>query len=293
MKQLIVLFFVLAIGINPSISFAQKNYNSKRHSPDIEDKVKKKPLAFYAYDSEFKVFYYVSNDEENVYLNLKLRDESAQQKVLMYGLTVYMKPNVKHKKLYSLVYPISFAPDISDRKPPKGKKSGDNNKELKEQLSRLLLQFDEIETKGFEDSKEPSYFPVNSKDFSGKIFFNEEDELIYQLRVSVDKFPPFSSNKEKSLMLSFKSGSADKDLSQEVDKPSGGGMQSGGPGGGGGGGRGGGSGGGPGGGGSGGGGISSGGGMDSPSQMDEKDDLSTPINIKLKKIVLSQAPKRN
>ncbi len=76
------------------------------------------------YDSKSQIRYRVSNDEENLHLNIKTNHEPTIAKILRAGMTVYFDPSGRKKKSIYVNYPMG-SPQGSEQlnqNGPRGKK---------------------------------------------------------------------------------------------------------------------------------------------------------------------------
>src|SRR3989344_7446144 len=63
--------------------------------------------TFRYYNSEAKMFYALSNDTENLYLCLKVNDETMQQQIMMAGMEVWIDTTKKAKEKIGILYPVA------------------------------------------------------------------------------------------------------------------------------------------------------------------------------------------
>ena len=70
-------------------------------------------------DLKSKFLYNVGNDNDNLYIRLKISDETAQQKIALFGLTIYFNPEGGKKGRLGLHYPMAKDPEQMKKEQPK------------------------------------------------------------------------------------------------------------------------------------------------------------------------------
>lgn len=88
-------------------------------------------------DNKSKFLYNVANDQENFYIRLKISDPILQQKILVFGLTIYFNPDGGTKKgKLGIVYPIAKTKDEMKEQQSKEAASDKPWNEVKKDLIR-------------------------------------------------------------------------------------------------------------------------------------------------------------
>jgi hypothetical protein len=106
---LYLLFIVLSTG------YAQKTVQESCRpvNPlEIDGKVNDWS-AEWVKDADSKFWYNVCNDEENIYVRLKIYDGITQVKVARFGLTLWLDPNGKRKRKLGIKYPTPEGRDFT------------------------------------------------------------------------------------------------------------------------------------------------------------------------------------
>jgi hypothetical protein len=235
---------IILILLSTTLAYSQpKEYTCKWHS-DKYEYIEGISNLEYLYDSEQKVFSMISNDDENLYINLKFVDNAMQRKILEFGLTIWIDPAGKRKKKLELKYPLEKMMDRPEN--PGNEKRGMGDDGFGNKMEELINLSDEIEIIGFDGSEEiQSVYAGNEEGIRGLLINNQDDELVYQLCIPINELKLSEPVNEASISILMESGYME--MQNSFESGSGGGPGGGGPGGGG---PGGGSGGGPGGGGS-------------------------------------------
>lgn len=261
------------------------------------DEVKNIPdsnfYTFYKnYDAKNKLFYIVANDEENIYVKLKVPEKAEQRKILMFGLTVWIDTKAKKKETIGVEFPLSGAQDQEAmRGEMGGQMTGQGDRKKPDGNAMLQKRIDEayeLLLIGFEGTGETRIVPNHEEgSVNGKMFFDSNGFLDYTLTIPINSITAVNPLKDGNLFsIGIVSGALE---TSGLGGPGSGGPGGGGPGGGGPPGGGGGGGGGgmrPGGGSSGGGGMP-GGDTEKEKRFSEMQDMITPIKLWVKKIELA------
>jgi hypothetical protein len=173
MKKIVTLialvFFMNAYGQD------EKSYQS--HWRDNSLNTFKMPDESYSFFKKGNLLYYISNDKENVYIDIKIEDSGVQYKILQEGLTVWFNAEGKQRKEIGIRYPIGA-------KFVKG--LGMKNSGTTGSASPLAMA-NTIRLIGFQ-GPEPNIVPAkNSDDFSGSMEYDEAGNLFYNLRMPISK----------------------------------------------------------------------------------------------------------
>src|SRR5665648_499160 len=73
-----------------------------RNNPDQDLQVADQE---YLSEKKGKVLYYLSNDEANVYIDMKITETLEQNRILKIGLTVWINTDGKARKITGIRYP--------------------------------------------------------------------------------------------------------------------------------------------------------------------------------------------
>jgi hypothetical protein len=134
------------------------------------------PDESYEYFKKGKLFYCLSNDDDNIYVDIKIEDSGVQSRILQEGMTVWLNmDNKKNKKAgVGIHYPIG------------ARFSRDRN--IGNQGSPLA-QANTIELVGFTDTVVNRFPAKNSDNFTGSVRYNQEGNLFYHLAIPLTKLP--------------------------------------------------------------------------------------------------------
>lgn len=167
--SLALMFLINAYGQD------EKSYQS--HWRDPNTNTFKIPDENYGFFKRGNLLYYISNDGENLYLDIKIKDSGVQYKILQEGLTVWFNADGRQRKEFGIRYPIGA-------KLIQG--SGVRNPVSSGSASPLAMA-NTIKLIGFH-GPEPDMIPAkNSDDFSGSVEYDEDGNLIYTMRMPISK----------------------------------------------------------------------------------------------------------
>jgi hypothetical protein len=230
MKNLICsgLLVVTILLLKPD-SYSQKvaSYQSKWHPGLVKDQ-EEQLINQMQLDEKSQFLFLISNDGQNLFVDLVTADRAAVQKIMRYGLTTWINPEGKHKKTIGIEFPVTsegqaepgFMRDKNaDRKDMRMAMMDSKNKEM------VLIGFGEKNERRVID-------PRNDKDFQGKVEMMEGGKLRVSLVVPLEKIHrtemAMSAN---PVSLGFETGYMDvtgQGMSSGGGQQSGGGMQGGG-----------------------------------------------------------------
>lgn len=187
-------------------------------------------LGQFYYDSEAKMLYGISNDQENIYVKLKVVDQLTQIKIIRRGLTFWMDTIGKSKEQMTIRCPLPR--DASELQKMKGKDGSSKDKSKK----NFTLPHDafsngmaEMKIKGFNGYQKE--IVLNNKNKNGinvMMKINNHEELIWEaiipLKIAFTDPSEFKNGGNKFFSFGFESGAFD---APPGTSPGNGGMKSG------------------------------------------------------------------
>lgn len=159
-----------------------RNDSSGSYNPGSSD---------YAVTKKGNVYYCLSNDEKNIYLDVKVTESIEQNKFLQMGMTLWINRDGKSKKETGIRYPIGakYAKGQGNRGGPP----------MNDPLNQVtpLSQANTISLVGFKDVQ-PSRFPSNNTDnIRGSTRYDNDGNLLISLTIPTEKLPPVERGSEK------------------------------------------------------------------------------------------------
>jgi len=126
---------------------SQKIVSSKWQEKTV-DTLSNIPRTAYNYHSENKIFYLISNDDDQLYIHLKVDDQNVQKRLLMSGFTIWIDSSAKSGTYMGLSYQVD--PNKMLMKPQELQKYLPLDEEGKKMdLSSYLLKHTLQQTIGF------------------------------------------------------------------------------------------------------------------------------------------------
>src|SRR5258708_13275265 len=98
-------------------------------------------------DAKSKFLYNVGNDNDNLYIRAKFSNETTQQKIALFGFTVYFNPEGSKKNRLGLRYPIPKDKDQMKRE----EKAAEQEKKWDDMKRDLIRDSDLLELLGLAD----------------------------------------------------------------------------------------------------------------------------------------------
>jgi hypothetical protein len=182
----IFLFFVCC-GLN-----AQKgNLNLSRWY--FTDKIE---VSDYQLIRKAKLYYNLSNDNENLYINIKVEDRGIQNRILKEGLTIWINMDSKKAKKMGIRFPIGSQNQGGHKKAD----HSENNALPDVSTVNPLSLANTIELIGF-TSEEKRHFPSENHDnFRGSVKYDESGILYYKMVMPIERLPVRNSREGHGAM---------------------------------------------------------------------------------------------
>ena len=208
MRALVVFFsLLLCSGVcaqkNKLYSFQWRNNGNENYQLKSAD---------FQYTEKGKFYYCLSNDRDNLYIDLKIFENEIQRQILYSGLTIWINMDGKKEKITGVRYPVRTQ---GEERPAM---EGDRNRQMPQGMERqqyrqgmqrpqnsvpgidgssiarnMQIPVDsKIELIGFSQSG-PAFLPsYENNDFRGSMRYDEENYLWYKLIIPLSKMPQVS-----------------------------------------------------------------------------------------------------
>lgn len=189
MKSLtVILAIILCVNLN-----AQKGkfFNSKWRSNPTED-LKLSSSDYQSYNKG-KFLYYLSNDNENIYVDIKITESLEQNKVLDMGITVWLDMEGKTRKKLGIRFPIGA-------KYSSPAKNTNNTGNLTLDPDSPLAKANTIELTGFQDAERKRIPSNNADNIRASIKYDNDGNLIYHLLIPLSKLSMRNDSSGKGAM---------------------------------------------------------------------------------------------
>jgi hypothetical protein len=178
-----ILAFFIFIGLN-----AQKGniILSRWHASDkIED-------SDFQLIKKARLYYFISNDNDNVYLTLKTSDMGIQEKILKEGLTVWINMDDKDNAKMGIRYPIGSQNQNSNKRRDKSNAADSDT-------MSVLSMANTIELIGFITEQERRFPARNPDNFNGSVKY-ESGIFYYRMVMPAVKLPIRNSSQGNGAM---------------------------------------------------------------------------------------------
>lgn len=235
------LLLILVMGISTSYASMSKKdvlKCEKQSTPLKLDGRVDNSSQTWAYDKKEDIYYRLSNDHNNLYVELKIKNRSVVRKIYVFGFTVWVDPNAKGRNELGIKYPVGSFKNRKERTPGQRQnpnmnyrqhRPGEQNPQmgpenrtqiLKERVERLnkTLKEEQIKgnLKGFEKyGFENSFFGAGGIEALAQM--NAKGELIYEAAIplkSIFKNPGKYLKSHIPFSIVFETGYLEQDMSR-------------------------------------------------------------------------------
>jgi hypothetical protein len=188
MKLVIVISaFVLCLNLN-----AQKDQNFVCKWRDNSAGQVLLPNSDYVSARKGTLFYCLSNDDKNMYVDIRFTESADQSKVLQIGMVLWINTDGKSRKKTGVRYPIG----AKYSKPARGR--GESRPVMNQETPLSLANT--IELTGFKNVV-PGRFPSNNNDnFRGSVKYDNDGNLLYSMIIPLEKLPEGGKSSDGRVM---------------------------------------------------------------------------------------------
>jgi len=189
-----------------------QNINTARWwDKNFNNTVKSLPLPDFLYNSDNRIFYIIGNDQDSLFICLKIPDEFQQHEILHGGITLWIDLNDKKNKELGIRFPVG---NVQQKHPKDEELSTDVNY----RRNQLIEQLNEIELIGFKEDQDRYIIPCNNPvEIHATIDYDMNGYLFYKLVVPFNKIPDSTFNSDKLFSIGIEtSGQKDSGQNREV-----------------------------------------------------------------------------
>jgi hypothetical protein len=203
MKSISIFLFVILLF--PGFARAQKGTiaSYKPSTPPIIDGNPDDWEVEWLADSQGKFAYNIANDEDNLYVRIRMSDPLTQRKVALFGLTLYLNPTGKKMGKLGIKFPVEKDLDeLNKKKQPQGPPTA----AMQLQMKKDLIQDSEaLEILGLSKKPQVSTRLGMTNGIELIIVSNDVGDYIYEGKIP---FKAFKLDKEKikKLGVTFQTG---------------------------------------------------------------------------------------
>jgi hypothetical protein len=132
-----------------------------------------------------KLYCFLSNDNNNIYIDMKVADQEIQNRILKEGLTIWISMDGKEVKKMGVRFPIGSQNQGVHKKAD----LSENNKSQEGNLVTPLSLANTIELIGFTNEQARHFPSENYDNFRGSVKYDEKGTLYYKMIMPIAKLP--------------------------------------------------------------------------------------------------------
>lgn len=210
MKYLIILFCIIMIYGCSSSTKLESTYNNNEikidgDQSDWANKIRN------VKDEGVAVGF--QNDKDNLYVCLVTANRAEMMKILMMGMTVWLKPE-NENDIIGIRYPLKHEPgEVKEYSKEEGQDQPMQRRNTGERITRMLENQTELQILD-KDGNVLNTVPVNSSEgYEAKIGYSKE-QLVYELKVPVKKNSDqyaFNTGSNDEIKVGFETGNFEMD----------------------------------------------------------------------------------
>jgi len=135
------------------------------------------------FNEKSQFLFFISNDEENLYVDIIQADKAAVQKIMRFGLTTWFNPEGKHKKGIGIQFPVAAE---ENSEPSFKREKGGDRKEM--MLAMMARKNQEMVLIGFGGKGEQKVIdPRIDSSFHGQVKMMEGGRIHVSLVLPLEK----------------------------------------------------------------------------------------------------------
>jgi hypothetical protein len=181
------------------------------------------------------VLYSIGNDSTNLYIKLMVADRKTQEKILKYGMSLWLDTTGHKKEKLGITYPLATKEYKGQEELRQQIQSGGSARDKAAQMAmrkRLLTSMIEMDIVGFTGPEALRVPALNESGLSATLLLDSNGALQYKAIIpfSLMHYHPasHSDKKSKPMTLGIVTGKMESQGNHGGSEPNGGGMQGGG-----------------------------------------------------------------
>jgi uncharacterized membrane protein YgcG len=178
-----------------SLSYAQNKTAQNTLQPPpanitVDGDIKEWGDSLRYYNAEKQLNYALANDQENLYVAIRINDRSEQIRVLRAGLTLSIDTRGKKKESFSITFPVGdLGPGDLPQQPDDLQGKTDVTQDDRDELMRArLTKLREIRVAGFKDIEGETITTSNTYGIKTAIDYDKEGNLVYEAAIPLKFF---------------------------------------------------------------------------------------------------------
>lgn len=150
----------------------------------------------YSYSEKSKLYYFLSNDNDNIYVDMKFEDPGVQNRILKEGLIVWISMDGKHAKKMGVRFPIGsqYSGGRNELNMTGVKLNADGS------IVTPVSMANTIELIGFANEEKRRFPSDNADNFRASVKYDNEGTLHYKMLMPIAKLPVRNSKDSDGAM---------------------------------------------------------------------------------------------
>jgi uncharacterized membrane protein YgcG len=179
-----------------STTFAQNKAATNQLQPPpsniaIDGDLKEWGDSLRYYNQEKQLNYALANNQENLYMAIRINDRSEQIRVLRSGLTLSIDTRGKKKETFTMTFPVGDQSPQGMAETAQDLQTGNSDikQEDREDLMKArLTKLREIKVTGFKDIESETMTTSNTYGFKVAIDYDKDGNLVYEAAIPLKFF---------------------------------------------------------------------------------------------------------
>ncbi|MBD1394035.1 hypothetical protein [Mucilaginibacter glaciei] len=201
MKQnLPLLFCALTMAITGTAN-AQSNKPGNMLAPParvlVDGSLKEWGDSLRYINDEKKIPYTLANDQENLYVAIRISDRTEQARILNAGITISIDPKGKKKEAFTMTFPLSD-PGTKTQLGYRKDDNGDLSQQDRDELMReRITTLRNIKVTGFKDVAYEMITTSNTYGFKAAVDYDKDGKLVCEAAIPLKFFHADSPSKNE------------------------------------------------------------------------------------------------
>ncbi len=143
------------------------------------------------YNKDKQINYALANDQDNIYMAIRINDRSQQIRVLRAGLTLSIDTKGRKKETFSITFPVgdqSMDAQIQEPTDLQGKSNDVTQQDRDDLASARLTKLREIRVVGFKDIEGEMITTSNTYGIKTAIDYDKDGNLVYEAAIPLKFF---------------------------------------------------------------------------------------------------------
>jgi hypothetical protein len=198
-----ILLLLLASVFTESYAYKDKSYHSHwRNAEEIRTMLPSQ----YTYSEKDKLYYFISNDNDNIYINIKIFSPEVQNRLYREGLEVWFNQEGKKTKKTGIKYPVPTRLMNRGGRPPQGNEQGRGGNFAGNRIPLQPPDQNKLQLLGSKEEEIIEFTPTDNNNIRGSFNMDKEKFLNYELIIPRSKIPVSAGKggaESKPLMIGF------------------------------------------------------------------------------------------